>query len=329
MSHPEFRLPAEWERQSAILLAWPHESGAWADRLDAIRDEFVVLITAILRHQQVIVLVQPGDRSAATRLGDQAGLHCLEIPFDDTWCRDYGPITLVSSGQRLALDFHFNGWGDKHPAARDNRVNLHLSRHELFNRIPFRQSLFELEGGGIDGDGRGRLLVNWHCLQTRHPHLSRREIRHELCDLLNVDEVIGIDIEPMAGDDTDGHIDTLVRFADTSTLVFQLQADPERNLLLRGQLETLRQLDGQPYRLISLPHAGGFNSDLPANYANFLLINDACLVPAYGVPADEQACAILAELFPGRTIEPVPAQTMISQFGGPHCATMNIPAALG
>ncbi len=328
MSHAEFRLPAEWERQSAILLAWPHPSGHWSERLDAIQEEFVVLISAILQHQQAIVLVHPGDRSAAARLGDQPGLHCLDIPFDDTWCRDYGPITLVGSGQRLALDFHFNGWGGKYPAARDNRVNLHLSRHELFNRIAFRQSLFELEGGAIESDGRGRLLVNWHCLETRHPHLSRREIRHELHELLNIDEVIGVEIEPMAGDDTDGHIDTLVRFVDTTTLVFQLQADSERSALLRGQLEALRQADGQPYRLISLPFAEGFDPGLPANYANFLLINEACLVPAYGVPADEQACAILAELFPGRTIEPVPARTMISQFGGPHCATMNIPAAL-
>jgi len=328
MSHPEYRLPAEWERQSALLLAWPHEHSHWTSRLEEIRVEYSALIEAVLARQTVVLLTQPDDRSAERMLGQRPRLKCLQVPFNDTWCRDYAPITLVASGHRLAMDFRFNGWGGKYPAELDNQVNQHLARDQLFAHLGFRQSLFELEGGAIDSDGHGRLLVNWHCLQTRHPHLSRAEIRYQLCEELNVDEVIGIDLAAMPGDDTDGHIDTLVRFARPDTLVFQTQASADRNARLLGQLETLRQANGQAYQLIALPPVADFDPELPANYANFLLINDACLVPTYGVESDDQAQRILARVFPERDIVTLAAACMISQFGGPHCASMQIPAAL-
>lgn len=329
MAHSEYRLPAEWERQSATLLAWPNQKSDWASDLAAIQDEYLALIRAISGRQQAVVLVPPGNREVAQRLDDCAGLHLVEVPYNDTWCRDYGFITLVSSGQRLALDFYFDGWGGKYPAGLDNRVNTLLSRHELFNRFSFRQYLFEIEGGAIDSDGQGRLLVNWHCLQARQPHLKRAEISHELRLLLNIDEVLGIDIEPVPGDDTDGHIDTLARFLDCDTIAFQLQNDASRTGTLRGQLESLRKADGHAYDLLALPKPEGVNPSLPANYVNFLFVNDACLVPAYGSKNDEEARAILAEALPDREVELVPAKAMIRQFGGIHCATMHIPAALG
>jgi agmatine/peptidylarginine deiminase len=327
--HTEYRLPAEWERQSATLLAWPNENSDWADSLADIQREYIELIRAIARRQKVALLVPPGQADLSARLGSLAGLHIVEAAFNDTWCRDYGFITLVSSGKRMALDFCFDGWGGKYDASLDNRINTLLSRHPLFDQFEFRQYLFELEGGAIDSDGHGRLLVNWHCLETRHPYLSRREIQYELHALLNIDEVIGIDIEPAPGDDTDGHIDTLARFLDQDTIAFQVQLDDQRTALLRSQLETLRKPDGQPYRLIALPVANDIDPGLPANYVNYLFVNGACLVPAYGGASDEDARAILAEALPEHEVELVPARAMISQFGGIHCATMHIPAALG
>jgi agmatine/peptidylarginine deiminase len=329
MSHTSFRLPAEWERQSATLLAWPHAASDWAERLPAIHEEYRALIKAIAAHQRVILLVPPGNSDAADQLQDCRGLDLVELHFNDTWCRDYGPITLVDSGQRLALDFHFNGWGGKYPASLDNRVNTLLARNELFQAFTFRQYLFELEGGAIDCDGQGTLLVNWHCLHARHPHLSRREIDHELHSLLNLDRIIGIDLEPMTGDDTDGHIDTLARFINPDTIVFQSQSEDARTRRLREQLESLRRSNGEPYELIALPWPKGIDQTLPANYVNFLFVNDACLVPAYGADSDDEARAILDEALPDHAIERVPARVMIGQFGGPHCASMQIPANLG
>lgn len=329
MARTDFRLPAEWERQSATLLAWPHAASDWRNDLAAIQAEYVELVRAITRRQACVLLIPPGNREARDKLGERPGMHFVELNYNDTWCRDYGPVTLVHSGERLGLDFFFNGWGGKYPASLDNRVNTQLARHELFNRITFRQYLFELEGGSIDGDGDGYLLVNWYNLRTRHPYLDQGEIDHELHTLLNVDKVIGIDLPPIAGDDTDGHIDTFARFIAPDKLAFQVQADRARNDLLRGQLEALRDDNGRPFELIALPAPDGVDDNLPATYANFLFVNDAVLVPAFGVDNDDESARILNEALPERHIEQVPARAMIRQGGGPHCASMHIPASLG
>lgn len=328
MSHTDYRLPAEWETQSATLLAWPSADSDWHESIDAVREEYRALIEVILDFQPVVLLV-PEQESAPEALPDRPNLHRIPLRYNDTWCRDYGPITLVFSGFRLALDFHFDGWGGKFPAALDDRVNSQLARHDLFDNFQFRQYLFELEGGAIESDGRGRLLVNWHCLRARHPHLSDREIVFELHNLLNVDKVLGIDIEPLPGDDTDGHIDTLARFVDHDTIGFQTLPDDRQTARLLDQLEALRTREEASYRLIALPHPVDLHDALPASYANFLFVNGGCLVPAYGSRHDEAACDILAELLPDRAIVQVPAATMITQSGGPHCASMHLPAALG
>lgn len=328
MAIATFRLPAEWERQSATLLAWPHEGTDWADDLDAIRREYRELIATIVRHQPVLVLTAPGDASAEIALAGVREVNRIEAPFNDTWCRDYGPVTLVSGGRRLAMDFHFNGWGGKHRAELDNRVNTLLSRNPLFDRLEFRQSLFELEGGAIDGDGQGRVLINWHCLRARHPHLSQAEVRHELALLLNAGDVIGIDMPPMPGDDTDGHIDTLARFLAPDVIVYQEQADSTSTNRLREQLQALDQGRDRTRELIALPVAEGVDPNLPASYANFLFVNGACLVPSFGSDSDEVARGILADALPERNVLPVPARALIRQSGGPHCATMHIPAPL-
>lgn len=332
MPNTDFRLPAEWEAQAATLLAWPAPRTDWSDRLPGIQQEYVLMVQAICRRQPVFLLVPPEYDEARQRLGELPGLHYIEIPYNDTWCRDYGPIVLVGGmgGERLALDFHFSGWGGKYPAALDNRVNTLLARHPLFEPLRFRQYLFELEGGAIECDGRGTLLVNWYCLHARHPHLKRAEIEFELKALLNLERVIGIDIEPLAGDDTDGHIDTIARFIATDAIAYQRQPNAQRQARLVGQLQDLSQANGQPYELIELPVPEGVDTTLPANYANFLFINGACLVPAYGVPADSEARDILARALRGRGIEAesVASAVMIEQYGGPHCASMHLPAAL-
>ena len=332
MPHTDFRLPAEWEAQSATLLAWPAPRTDWASRLPGIQQEYVLFIQAICRRQSVYLLIPPGSSEPQQRLGELPGLHLIEMPYDDTWCRDYGPITLVggSGGERLALDFHFDGWGGKYPAAQDNRVNTLLARHPHFKRLKFRQFLFELEGGAIESDGRGTLMVNWHCLHARLPHLKRGDIEYELSSLLNLERIIGIDLEPLPGDDTDGHIDTIARFIDRDTIAYQRQPDEARHRRLLSQLEALRQSNRKPYRLIELPVPDGVDPTLPANYANFLFVNGACLVPAYGVAADLEARDILAEALSGRglDVEAVASSVMIEQFGGPHCASMHLPAAL-
>lgn len=327
--HPvDYRLPAEWERQSAILLAWPFAGGDWDAVLEAIQAEYAAIIETVLEFQAVVLLVQPDSGDAYRRLGERTGLEYVEVRYDDTWCRDFGPITMVNVGQRLALDFHFNGWGGRHEARLDNRVNSHLARHELFSKFAFRQSLFELEGGAIECDGAGTVLFNRHCMRARHPHLEDAEVDHELKAWLNASRLLEIDIPPMPGDDTDGHIDTMARFTDSETIAFQILADEAQTRELISQLELLRTARAQSYRLIALPRAEDIDPGLAASYANFILLNDAVLVPAFGIGADDTALATLADLFPDRTARSVDVRTLIGQGGGPHCASMQIPTAL-
>ena len=329
MPRTDFRLPAEWERQSATLLAWPHAASDWAADLAAIQAEYVELVRTVTRYQQAVLLIPEGNTDARAKLGERPGMHFFEVRYNDTWTRDYGFITLTHSGERLALDFYFNGWGGRHPAALDNRVNTHLARHVLFENFTFRQYLFELEGGMIDGDGQGCLLINWHCLRARHRHLSDREIDHELHFLLNIDKVLGVDLPPMPGDDTDGHIDTLARFVNPGTIVFQTQRDPARTRLLAGQLKKLSDEAGRNIERVALPCPADLDRSLAASYANFAFANDAVLVPQFGSRCDAEAIEILGALFEDRAAEPVPARAMVRQGGGPHCATMHIPASLG
>ena len=328
MQTVDYRLPAEWERQSALLLAWPPEGGDWAPVLDAIRAEYRELIRAALRFQSLVLLVPPGDRSSVEALGDPPGLERIELRYNDTWCRDYGPITLTHAGRRLALDFHFNGWGGKFDARLDDRVNALLARHPLFSKLVFRQSLFELEGGAIESDGAGTLLINRHCQRTRASHLEDSEVDFELKSWLNLDHLIEIDVPPMPGDDTDGHIDTLARFVARDAIAFQSLRDAEATRTLLGQLEALRDRKGRPYTLTALPAPDDLDPELPASYANFILINKAVLVPQYGSRHDAEALQRLASLFPGREAVPVTASVLVTQGGGPHCASMQIPASL-
>jgi len=320
------RLPAEWEPQRAVLLAWPHPFGDWADRLEAIRSEYIDFIETLLEHQPVILLTHPEDPDPAAAMAARPGLHRWPVVHDDTWCRDYGPIGLLGPDcSGIALDFHFNAWGGKYEATDDDQVNRSLLEHPLLSDFQRRAIDFELEGGAIDADGNGRVLINWHCLETRHPNRSRADLAALLETHLHADEILGIDLPALPGDDTDGHIDTLARFIDRDTLVYQSSPDAERERQLRHQLEDLRMRDGRPYRIVSLPRVEGFDPSLPANYVNFLLVNGACLVPAYGVASDRQALDTFAALLPERRVRPIRASTMISQFGGPHCASMNIP----
>ncbi len=319
------RLPAEWSRQKATLLAFPSASGDWRGQLAGIRQEYRRLIDAISRFQSVILLTPPEEPELSGEWSGQESVVCLPVSINDTWCRDYGPICVHRDQETQALDFHFDGWGGKYDASLDNRVNRTLADHPAFSNYRFKSLSFELEGGAIESDGIGSLLVNWHCLQTRHAELDRQELERELCRLLAVDRVIGIDVPPTEGDDTDGHIDTLARFVDEQTIAWQRQADAERSERIETQLQALRRPDGTRYRLIALPQPTGFDPGLPANYANFLFVNGGCLVPAYDVPADEEARMMLAQALPEHEVISVSSAILISQFGSIHCATMHIP----
>ena len=334
--------PAEWEPQSAILMAWPHAGTDWAERLPSTRACFAEICTAICARQPLLLLVPDHGIEQEARQSLQAAgcrienLHFIRLPYDDTWLRDSGPITLRDGDGFLLLDFHFTAWGGKFEAGLDDRIVAGLRESGVFRDTRHQRIEFALEGGGIETDGQGTLLSTWHCLHERHPDHSRTEIETMLMGSLRQDRVLWLEHGYLEGDDTDAHIDTLARFASADTIVYQGCQDPDdlhfgELQAMAVELRALRQPDGSPYRLHELPWPkpvldGGRR--LAASYANFLIINGAVLMPVYGDDADAEALAVMRSAFPGREIVGIPCRDLIWQNGSLHCCTMQLPEGL-
>jgi agmatine/peptidylarginine deiminase len=337
------RLPAEWEPQSAILIAWPHAGTDWAERLAEVEETYIALVAAIVRYQRVLICVADADLQiyAEARLRsarvDMQRLRFVEAEYDDTWLRDSGPITLVRAGGGFQLlDFRFTGWGGKFQASRDDQLVSALAAQRLFADSDVRSIDFALEGGAIDSDGAGTLLTTWQCLHERHPQRARESLSHDLADWLAQQRVLWLDHGYLEGDDTDAHIDTLARFASEDAIVYQACDDASDShyaeLQAMGtELAALRTADGRPYRLFPLPWAQpvlDHGRRLAASYANFLIVNGAVLMPAYGDAADAQAQAVMAQAFPQHEIVPIPCRALIWQNGSLHCITMQLPEGM-
>jgi agmatine/peptidylarginine deiminase len=342
MTGPVVRFPAEWEPQSAVLVAWAHAGTDWADRLGAVEDTYVALVGAVTRFQPVVICVADSDLQtyAEARLRsarvDMARVRFVEVDYDDTWLRDSGPITLREGDGFRLLDFRFTGWGGKFEAGRDDRLIQSLESMGLFERATREEIDFALEGGAIETDGAGTLLTTWQCLHQRHAGTSREELARALSQWLRQDRVLWLDHGYLEGDDTDAHIDTLARFAAEDAIVFQACDDPgdshyaELQAMAR-QIADLRTREGKPYRLFPLPWARPVLDDgrrLAASYANFLIINGGVLMPAYDDARDGEAAAVLQTAFPAHEIVTVPCRPLIWQNGSLHCITMQLPEGL-
>ncbi|HEY5781330.1 MAG TPA: agmatine deiminase family protein, partial [Lysobacter sp.] len=334
--------PAEWEPQSAVLIAWPNADTDWADRLGEVEETYIALVAAITRFQPAVVIVADEDVEAYARARlssariDMDRVRFVEAPHDDTWLRDSGPISLREGPGFRLLDFRFTGWGGKFDASQDDLLVERLHEAGIFLNSARQSVDFALEGGAIETDGAGTLLSTWQCLHERHPEVSREELTANLAGWLQQDRVLWLDHGYLEGDDTDAHIDTLARFAGPDAIVFQSCDDPGDShyaelQAMANELAALTTRDGQPYRLFPLPWAQPIIDEgrrLAASYANFLIVNGAVLIPAYGDAADASAQAVLAEAFPDRQIVPVPCRPLIWQNGSLHCITMQLPQGL-
>ena len=309
------RLPAEWERQKALLVAYPHEKSDWAPYLAEIRSFYDEFIAVAARYQEVIVLSEEN-------LSFPTAPHPIRnavIPTNDTWVRDYGPITLIEDGKAKLLDFTFNGWGLKYPANLDNQVNRRL--------FGTRKLGFVLEGGSIESNGEGTILTTSRCLLevNRNPHLTKSEIETYLKSTLGARNVLWLDYGYMEGDDTDGHIDMLARFTSPDTIAY-VQCDKEDSHY-EEFVQMERQLQSFGFHLVPLPWVSAkyyANERLPASYTNFVIINDAVIVPTYNDPNDQEALKIMQKLFPGRDVIGLDASVLIRQHGSIHCSCINL-----
>lgn len=335
------RLPAEWEQQSGLMLTWPHPATDWQPVLDKVEVVFTDIVRQTSPYQDVLITCHDaGHLSHVRGLLQSSGADLTKCRFyiaasNDSWARDHGPITLLVDNSPVLLDFTFNGWGCKYPADLDNRINSALQQAGAFGNCPMRHLDFVLEGGSLETDGAGTLLTTTSCLLSpqRNSSYTKSEIEDFLKKQLHIERILWLQYGHLQGDDTDGHIDTLVRFADSETL-FHVEAgspDHPNHLSLQKmneELAALRQGNGKPYTLVALPCPVIRDDDgriLPASYANFVIINQAVLVPAYGVEEDAGVMKIFRKYFPHRTIIAIDCRTLIRQSGSLHCVTMNLP----
>ena len=336
------RLFPEWHPQDAIQLTWPTTESDWEPLLERIEATMEAIVVAITRFQPVLIVV--ADAPTRQRLDTrfmQLGIHpkqwrLIVAPADDTWTRDHGPIAVERQSGVVLLDYRFTGWGGKFPAQRDDALTAALADIGIY-AAPCEQRDLVLEGGAIDSDGEGTLLVTEACLlnPNRNPDLTREDIEARLRDDLGVERFLWLTQGHLEGDDTDSHIDTLARFCDAHTIAYVRCEDPDDPhypalAQMESELKAMRRADGNAYRLIPLPlpqpcHDPDDGHRLPATYANFLIINGAVLVPTYADAADGVALTALASAFPGRSIIPIDCRTVIRQHGSLHCLTMQLP----
>lgn len=342
MSNQQYFLPAEWEPQCAVQLTWPHAATDWQPYLADITHTYVELANAILAREDLIIATpEPNAVKQLLPTDTTFKAHIYPCPSNDTWARDHGPITLLSADRKDAhlLDFRFNGWGEKFPADKDNAITRNLYIQGAFRGALISNEDFVLEGGSIESDGKGTVMTTSLCLLAPHRNqpLMQADIEEELRHRLCAERIIWLDHGQLIGDDTDGHIDTIVRFAPDDTIVYvgcDNSDDPQYQdfMQLESQLQGLRTIDGKPYRLIRLPMPRPiYDGDdrLPATYANFLVINGAVIVPTYNQPdLDNEALRRVASAFPRHEVTGIDANTIIRQHGSIHCLTMQIPSTI-
>jgi agmatine/peptidylarginine deiminase len=313
----KWRLPAEWEPQWGVQLTWPHAKTDWAPMLDEIIATYHEIAREIDKRENLLIVGEPSN---------------------DTWARDHGFITLTDDeGHHRLLDFCFNGWGEKFPAELDNAINRRLYDEGKLEGEYADCLDFVLEGGSIESDGRGTVFTTTGCLLAPHRNqpLTKEEIENRLKRDLHAERILWIDHGNLTGDDTDGHIDTLVRICPDDTLLFMGCDNPDdeqydKLRLMEEQLKTFRTMEGKPYRLLKLPMPRPIydgEDRLPATYANFLVINDAVLCPTYAQPdLDAEALRLIGEAFPDREIVGIDCRSIIKQHGSLHCCTMQFPS---
>ena len=332
----------EWGKVSAVQLTWPHEDTDWSYMLDEVTDCYLQLAYAIASRTKLLI-VTPHPEDLQTLLTTKfpqhvvANITLFECPTNDTWARDHGPITCLSSeGNLQLLDFRFNGWGGKFEAQLDNKITRQLCRSEVLKGEYVDHLDFELEGGSIESDGQGTLLTTSECLlnPNRNPDLTKEEIEERLKVWFGLDRILWLDHGYLAGDDTDSHVDTLARICPDDTIAYVKCTDEtdehyEALKAMEEQLLTFTTKEGKPYNLVPLPMAApAFDEDgdrLPATYANYLVVNNAVLYPTYATPElDTQAEQQLAKAFPGYELVGINCSALIKQHGSLHCATMQL-----
>jgi agmatine deiminase len=333
----KYRMPAEWERQSAIWLSWPHNIETWPENLAAAQNEFVKLVNTIATTQPVFVMAASDVLAEADRhLGPTGNVTLVDISTNDAWARDYAPTFVIDSNNQLvAIDWHYNAWGGKYPPFDDDQKVA--KRVADYLDIESVSTDFCFEGGAIEVNDDAVFLCTRSCAldPNRNPKVPLEQVEKVIRDHLGVRTIIWLSGEAIEGDDTDGHIDQLARFINRETIVYAWSDDPSDPQTV-GLAQNLNELTSQlvatglgHYRLIPLPIPAPVEyckRRIPASYCNFLITNELVLVPRFGVPEDAKVIEILTPLFPHRRVIGLDSRNLSVGLGSFHCLSQQQPA---
>ncbi len=311
--------------------------------LDEVSISYLEMTHAISQVQNVIIIYFNHEHKLyINHLCSEYGCNMqqiimIEIETNDTWVRDYGPQLLLGSKEYQYLDLEFNAWGEQYACRLDNLFSETFYKAAVSSQCQYHRTPLVIEGGNLEFDSNATLLTNIACVKRNMVKENTntedliKSIKHEL----SVKQILTVDVPPLSGDDTGGHIDTLARFIDDNTIIYAACHDPDHPnhsclLLLLTQLRTLTTKQGRPYQLIPLPIPKKLieldkDTFAPASYINFVFINGGILVPMHDDEHDQLAIDIFTSVCPDRKIIGINAMPLLKQFGSLHCATLHIP----
>jgi agmatine deiminase len=340
----KLRMPAEWEKQEAIWLAWPHNKEDWPDKFEPIPWVYAEIIRYLAQVERVRLVVKNiRHQEQVSSILERAGTNLDKVDFiiastDRVWLRDSGPTFVYKGKERFLLDWRFNAWAKYDNWKNDDKIPAQV---EAFLKLPRIRPVYKgkrvvLEGGSIDVNGKGTLITTEECLlskiQCRNPGFKREDYEKIFAEYLGISNVIWLECG-IVGDDTHGHVDDITRFVNPTTIVTVIEKDkrdPNHPLLHENlkRLKTARDQEDKKLDIIELPMPKPVifeGQRLPASYANFLIANNLLLVPTFNDPNDRVALNILAELFPKRDVVGIYCGDFVWGLGTIHCATQQEP----
>ena len=335
-----YRPLPEWHPQDACLIVWPHSYSDWLPRLNQASDVYINITRIISDNQKVIIA--HFDVSHKTHIEKLCAKgHCnltniyfVEIKTNDTWVRDFGPQFLSANRRFRYLNMEFNAWGYQYDYELDNQFSQQLFQIINHSITEHADVSVVIEGGNLDFNSHGTLLTNFTSIRKNNPHKHYPDkfLTEQLTGTFELDQVIGLNVDGLDGDDTHGHIDTLARFITDDLIVYASTENPHHPDYSRlANLKTqLNDYLGRQCQLlpIMLPEKTIKDEDgqiLPASYLNFVFINESLLVPIYNDENDDYAISTFKQLCPDREVVGINACELIKQSGSLHCATLNLP----
>jgi agmatine deiminase len=324
------RLPAEWEPHERTLMGWPCRAELWGETMAGARRDYAAVANAIGAFEPVTMIAADASDAACARAACRAAVEVVELPLDDSWLRDSGPIYVYDTdGSRVAVHFRFNSWGEKFvPFDRDAEIGGRIAA-ALGDEV--RRAPIVLEGGSIVGDGDGTLLVTEQCLlhPNRNPSLSRAEIEQALRESLGVETIVWLGMGLIEDRDTDGHVDLIAAFTRPGQALLQTVSAGNPNY--ENCSENRRRLVAAGIDVIDvpfLPYVSVGGETVAVGYLNLYLCNGGVIVPVCGDDSEAAALELIGAAFPWREVVPVPGAVLAYGGGGPHCITQQVPVSM-